>query len=138
MTCGFWRAGVGQPLWGLQPAQQFSAPLGVALSDSFLTALPFLPLLFPSQTEKKAEFPLGPSQMDDFDWEVQGSPQQGTLSLGPRLSDFSALGSGFSLPGIRKSCREVIISFGVLPLTRIECEERTILPLDWKAQSHCS
>ena len=138
MTCGFWRV-VGQPLRGLYQAQQFSALLRVALSDSFLTALSFLPLLSPPQTEKKAEFPLGPSQMDGFEWEVQGPAQQGTLSLGPRLNDFSALGSNFLLPGIRKSCREVIIvSTGVFPLSWIECEERTLLPLDWNSQSHCS
>ena len=51
---------MGQPPWGLHQAQQFSALLHVALSDSFLTALAFLPLLSPPQTEKKSRISFGP------------------------------------------------------------------------------
>lgn len=104
MTGGFWR------LWGSHQAQQFSAPLRVALSDSFLTALPFFSSLSPPELKKKkSRISFGPFPDGWFEWEVQGPAQQELCLLGPRLNDLSALRSDFSLPGIRKSCREVII-----------------------------
>lgn len=101
MTGGFWR------LWGSHQAQQFSAPLRVALSDSFLTALPFFSLLSPPELKKKQEFPLGPSQMDGFEWEYRVSAARNFVSGAPIPNDLSACRSDFSLPGIRKSCRKL-------------------------------